>query len=75
MSDAKMDKQPGEVVEDYRKTHGNTDLKVESISKQEISFDDVCTQKKIEEDSVASIEQRVDEIIRSKTRVTIDNRK
>ena len=75
MSDAKMDKQPGEVVEDYRKTHGNTDLKVESISKQETSFDDVCTQKKIEEDSVASVEQRVDEIILSKTRVTIDNKK
>jgi len=74
LPDVKMDKQPSEVVEEYRRTRGNIDSEVESTSEKKESSDDVYTQKKTDEDAIASIERKVDEIILSKTEKTTDKR-
>jgi PKD repeat protein len=74
LPDVKMDKQPSEVVEEYRRTRGNIDSEVESTSEKKESSDDVYTQKKTDEDAIASIERKVDGIILSKTRETTDRK-
>ncbi len=64
--DVKMDKQPGEIMVEGQKTFENNEHKIESTPEKVESFNDVSTQKKIDND-ISSIERKVDKIILSKT--------
>jgi len=73
-SDTSRDKQPFK-LENYSKTHEKNNIETESLYNQEKSFDDIYIHKKIEEDYITSIEQKVDNIIISKKKVADYKRK
>ena len=73
-SDTIIDKQPFK-LENYSKTHEKNNIETESLYNQEKSFDDIYIHKKIEEDYITSIEQKVDNIIISNKEDVVYKRK
>jgi len=66
-SDKKMGKKPVE-MKYYRITHKIDDIKSESLKRQERPLDHDYIHKKIEDDYISSIEQKIDNIIISKNK-------